>query len=273
MFEHPNEETAEGNYRNYLIGIQNGLKPSMWGVSVHPAVILQSGSNYNDYDLFYRDLQILSLISRYCERPFWYTVCCQSYKSTNKGSTPYPTLEEMKFSAFSALAYGAQGLLYWSYRLREDEPTVFYQNAPIDRSGNKETAIWNAVKTVNNEVKALNNVFFESFLIDARHTGSKQYDATSMLTGAFGPLISLTTEDAGVLVSHINTHGQDYLVIVNHAFRDGEADSQKIILNFADTWTVKQITAVNGAAVENAVSAKALSLDLPRAGYLVFKWN
>lgn len=273
MFEHPNEQTAEGNYRNYLIGIQNGLSPSMWGISVHPAVILQSGTNYNDYDLFYRDLQILSLISRYCERPFWYTVCCQSYKTENKGATPYPTLAEMKFSALSALAYGAQGLLYWSYRLREDEPTVFFQNAPLDRNGNKETAIWDAVKTVNSEVKALNSVFFGSFLVDVRHTGSKQYDATSMLTGGFGPLISLTTEDAGVLVSHLNTNGQDYLVIVNHTFRDGEPSFQNITLKFAEIWNVKRIMVSNGVAVETDLLNSTVGFLLPRAGYLIYKWS
>lgn len=273
MAAHANATNAEDNYRDYLIRFQDNIGPSEWYTAVHPAVIPKSGISFNDYDLFFRDLQIFSLMSRYCERPFWYTVCCMSYRDADGNSTPYPTLGEMRFSAFSSLAYGAQGLVYWSYRVREDEPTVFYQNAPLDRNGNKETAIWDAVKTVNSEVKALNSVFFESFLVDARHTGSKQYDATSMLKGSFGPLISLITEDAGVLVSHLNTNGQDYLVIVNHTFRDGEADYQKITLNFADAWTVKQIKAVNGAAVETAVSSKTLSLDLPRAGYLVFKWN
>lgn len=273
MYAHPNEETAGTDYRSYLINFQDKVRPSMWGTTVYPVVADKNGVNVFQYDLFFRDLQIMSLVSRYCERPFWYTVRCQSYTIQSGSYIPYPSVEEMRFSAFSALAYGAQGLLFWSYRQRENEPTVTFQNAPIDRNGNKVENIWNAVQTVNNEIKALNGIFFESFPVDVRHTGSKQYDATSMLTGGFGPLISISTENAGVLVSHLNTHGKDYLVIVNHTFMTGEADSQKITLTFADMWTVKQIKASNGTPTETAVTSKTVSVNLPRGGYLIYKWS
>lgn len=278
MNTHPNAESAGAdNYRNYMIRFQDNIYPSVWGTIVYPSGITAAGVKFNNYDLFFGDLEIYSLVSKYCERPFWFDVICQSYMNENGSQTGTPSIEEMRFCAFSALAYGAQGLMFWAYRLREDEVSngvtqVKYLTAPVDRNGNKITTIWNAVQTVNKEIAALNEVFYESYLVEVRHTGSKQYMATSMLDGPIGPLLSITTDSAGVLVSHINTHGQDYLIIVNHSFRDEDADYQSIELNFAENVSIKSLTVSGTSIVATTLSSSKQQKKLPRGGYLIFSW-
>lgn len=279
MNAHPNAESARAdNYRDYIIRFQDNIAPALWGTSVNPAGISTGGASFNNYDLFFRDLEIMALVSKYCERPFWWFVMCQSYMNASGSSTPYPSIEEMRFSAFSALAYGAQGLEFWSYRLRENEvlngvTQVTYLAAPVDRDGNIETDIWNAVKTLNQEITALNEVFFGSYLVGVRHTGTTQYDATSMLKGVFGPLASLTSESAGVLVSHLNTNGQDYLVIVNHSFMDGDTAYQGIVLEFSEEFSVKKLSVNRGSVVTTAVSSGKHQERLLRGEYLIYSWS
>ena len=65
---------AGGDYRDYMTKFQTIVKPSIWGTTVYPAVTHSGGVEFNEYDLFFRELEILSLISRYCELPFWFTV-------------------------------------------------------------------------------------------------------------------------------------------------------------------------------------------------------
>lgn len=268
-----NKDSAGADYRDYLMKYQENVKPSMWGTAVYPAVTLAAGK-FNDYNLFFSDLEILSLISRYCRRPFWYTIRCQSYKTPNGAFTPYPNVEEMRFAALSALAYGAQGLEYWSYRQRENEPNVTYQEAPIYRDGTKNNTVWNAVRTVNEEIMALNDIFFNAYLVKLRHT-SKQYGCTSLLEKgmAFGPLVSIETGDEGVLISHLNTHGEDYLIIVNHVFREGEADNQTIYLAFNNECSLHKIEVSNGCLNMTTLTARHYQINLPRGGYLIYKWS
>lgn len=101
---------AGGNYREYLMDFQDYVKPSSWGMTTFPTYKI-GNTEVDNRDLFYRNLEILSLISRYCLRPFRFTVRCQSFMdpSSNKAAIT-PTEEEMRYTAFSALAYGAQGL-------------------------------------------------------------------------------------------------------------------------------------------------------------------
>lgn len=267
----------EVTYRDYIITFQNYIEPSFWATSVYPIGINNQGANIDMRNLFYKDLQIFSLVSKYCERPFWYTVRCQSYEENNGASTPYPTEEEIRFSAFSALAYGAQGLQYWSFRQRENETLngvilVKYIDAPIGINGTINKQIYDAIKTVNNEIKVLNDIFYNSYLVEVRHTGSIQYEATSMLKGSIGPLESFTSQSEGVLISHLNTNGKDYLVIVNHAFNENDSASQSIGFIFSDEYNIYRISINNGYYTEIPITTKSLFMFLKRGQYIIFRW-
>ena len=64
-----------------------------------------------------------------------------------------PAKEEyLRFEAFSALGYGAQGIVYWTLGQRKSSPHETYTTALINLKGEK-TAAWYVAKKVNLENK------------------------------------------------------------------------------------------------------------------------
>lgn len=254
-------------FRNYILMFQDKIKPSLWSIAFYPKMFLEGITDF--YNYFYGNLEIFSLLSKYCERPFWGAVRCASFTTSSGIAASTPTEAEMRFLAFSALAYGAQGLIFNDYRVNSTHVT----NAPANANGTKNETVWNAVKTVISEVEAFNHIFFGSYLIGVRYTGNTQYYATSMLKGSFGPLISASSGYYGVLISHLNTKGQDYLVIVSGIFHETGPSSQNVALNFESNYDVHQITLKNGIVTETALTSYSNTYILKRGAYLIFKWT
>src|SRR5437868_3488260 len=73
------------------------------------------------------------------------------------GPYPIPTIEQLRVQVFSDLAYGAQGIQYFTYWTSKSDTWNFHE-APIDVSG-KRTAVYDRVKQMNAEIRALSPVF------------------------------------------------------------------------------------------------------------------
>ena len=121
----------------------------------------------------------------------------------------------LPFEAFSALAYGAQGIVYWAYAQQKSLKEDSFLSAPIDMNG-KKTKAWYAVQSVNQEIKAYSEVFLNSEVIDCQHTGNLDLKNVKIYQGNFGPIKTIKTEEMGVLLAHLKNTGGEYLVIVNH---------------------------------------------------------
>jgi hypothetical protein len=255
-------------YKQYIEKFQNVIQPSFFPYNMGLVYVLANGTVQKLYDQFFLDLEIFSLLSLYAERPFWAFVRCQAYVKSNGGSGPAPTVAQMRFAAFSALAYGAQGIVYDRYRQDSNTSDYTFSLAPLDREGNK-TDTWNYVKEVNTDIKALNSVFFETEAVIVRHTGKTQYAGTSMLKGAIGPIVQLVSQDAGVLVSHLNTNGTNYIVIVNHDIDK----SQLVILDFSDFWKVYRVYVSQGKMIKSLLTTTHTFYTIPAGGYLIFTWE
>jgi hypothetical protein len=260
-------QVEDGSYKDYIEQFQTVIQPSFFPYSWDFLYVLANGTVQKGYDQFFLDLEIYSLLALYSGRPFWAFVRCQAYVKSNGGSTPAPTVAQMRFAAFSALAYGAQGIIYDRYRQDPDNSDHTFSLAPIDRAGNK-TATWNYVQQVNTDIKALNSVFFETEPVMVRHTGSTQYTGTSMLQSAIGPVRKLTSQSEGVLVSHLNTKGTDYLVIVNHDVYN----TQSITLEFSKYWKIYRVYVLQGKMVKSLLTTTKATYILPAGGYLIFTW-
>ncbi len=208
-------------------------------------------------------------MSKECGTPFW--AYCQSMSFKNKDvQRPAATVPYLRFEAFSALAYGAQGIVYWTYGQRLSTKNEAYLSALVNLDGDK-TPAWYAARQVNNEIKALNDVFYNSRLVDCRHTGDILYRDTKKLSGTFGPLKHIVSGKEGVMVSHLKTNGNDYLIIVS---RD-PFSSQTVRLNFDDV-KVEELT-VSSSGNNYSVRKKKINGSVKRSlspgGYLVFNWN
>lgn len=256
------------NMRSYLDTIQKIFSPQVWCYDYYPMYV-KDGAEKVYRDPFYSDLEVFSTMSKRSGRPFWTYIQSMEFKNS---AIERPAAKEsyLRFVAFSALGYGAQGLLYWTYGQRYDFKSEEYMSALVNLNGKKSPA-WYAAQKVNNEIGALNDVFYNSKLVDCRHTGDILYSDTKKLSGTFGPLKHIVSGNEGVMVSHLKTNGNDYLIIVS---RD-PFHSQTVRLYFDDV-KVEELTVSssgNNYSVRNKKVSGTVKRSLQPGGYLVFKWN
>lgn len=258
------KSASEEYYKNYIDAFQDNLQPSFWPFLTFPTVVDSTTFPLQD---FYLDLEIFALMARYTNSPMWPYIRCRS--ETGSGNIlPAGTEARLRSAAFSALAYGAQGLVWWTYGPTTTS-TGKMVNGLVDGNGNR-TALWNIVKAINTQIASYSSVFAGSRLVKCRHTGTTQYGGTCKLKGAFGPLKGITSRSAGVLLSHLCKEGVDYLVIVNHPGAPG----QSLTLEFSDYWQVVQtVLSSSGFPMGNPISQTTLSLNLQPGGFLIFSWS
>ena len=79
--------------------------------------------------------------------------------STGKNLIQPVALEQyFKFEAFNSLAYGAQGLVYWTYAMSLNSETETYLSSLLNRRGER-TASWYFAKKTNEEIQKFNYIF------------------------------------------------------------------------------------------------------------------
>jgi hypothetical protein len=162
---------------------------------------------------FYANLEDIAKAAKAAGEPFWAFAL-----STAHDPYPVPTDAHIRFQIFSNLAYGAQGLQYFTYTTPVGSRWNFH-NAPIDENG-KKTEVYDVIAKVNKEVHALTDVFLGAEVLNVRHTGDMIPEGTkalydggkNVLPSEFGRLES---EGDGLVVSHFKNGQHEYLMLVN----------------------------------------------------------
>jgi hypothetical protein len=137
----------------------------------------------------------------------------QLYKSYNPEKTfvhGIPTLAELRLQAFADLAYGAQGIEYWSFR---------GFGSPLDAQG-KRTVVFDRLQKVSNEIQQLSGVFLGAKLISVAHTGMNIPNETKKLVELPAPIHLLETVGEGAVVSVLENDKNTFVVIVNRDFKN-----------------------------------------------------
>ncbi len=269
-----------GSHNKYLKLIQKIFHPVVWSYDFYPIASRQGKTIVNVTD-FFKYMQLFHDEAKTTGRPFWTYSMCMPYAYNCGDVTPaaltdgtangrlVPTEGELRFEAFSSLAYGAQGIVYWAYTQRPPQGPLtgttakyseYYLSAPIDIDGNK-TEIWYSVRNVNNEIRAFNDVFYGCKVIDVVHT-SKTYPGTKAYTPEFGYFKTLETGTEGVLVSHLHNKGKDYIMIVNH----DPLHPQTIQIEFQNP---RKITEMLPTGKRKPVTSKTRTLS--PGGYILYR--
>ena len=255
------------DYSQYIKDFQNSLNPSFWPYRYFSFVdAAQSPSTR--YANFYRGLETFSFMSRYTNVPLWSYI--RSVRPSGLATVDSRITEAMiRFEAFSALANGAQGIVYWRYRPDSDKTEGL-----VTAAGAK-TGLWNYAQTVNREIASYNFIFAGCRLVACRHTGKNKLPMTCWISGSesFGPLMNIQSEDPGVLISHINNDGKNYLVIVNHSV----TASQALTLNFSRYWSIYQLKDLTETPYPSPAipteTPLTLNVTLPAGGYIIYRWD
>ena len=129
-------------------------------------------------------------------------------QSTECASHVLPTRAMLNYQAATSLAYGAKGLLYFTYaQVIHDQNNECFGPAVIDKDGNK-THVYNDITEINNKIHKNGKLFLE-----LKHRGvvffSKDFEKFSTIQ----PDFKIDTDE--ILVGVFDYDGKTYLYPVN----------------------------------------------------------
>lgn len=263
--------------------LQQLLHPAVWCYDYYPvfqvyAIDERSGKKipegqpYFNANMF-KWLEYYRENSRSTGRPFWYYVLSMEYETpikdkdgSFKGQYLHrPVTEDfMRFSTFSALAYGAKGLRFWTYSMLQSRSYETYLEAPIDNTGHT-TRIWQELKNVISEVRRFNDLFLNSKVEHIYHSGKRNMASTVRQPDCVGPFRTLTSGEKGVLTSLMTYDGKYYMLIVNHDI----LNSQKMRATAAKGIKVRDLT----AGAKKFSSKSSYTFTLQPGGYVLLEYN
>ncbi len=199
-------------YREYVQQFIKDVPLQLLSFDHYPVVADASGER-SLRDMWYENLEIFSDEARKAGKPFWafaLTVAHEPY--------PIPTLAELRLQVYSNLAYGAQGIQYFTYWTPE-AGTWDFHHAPIDFDTKKRTEVYDKIKLLNAEIKNLSSVFMNSRVVSVGHTGADIPKGTNRL-GKLPDAIKFFEVEGGAVVSVLEKENQSFLVIVNRDFKN-----------------------------------------------------
>ena len=180
---------------------------------------------------WYHSLETVLDTSKLSGRPYWAFALSCALRHKPGNDYPIPTEGHLRLQQYSNLAYGAQGLWYYSYHASPKPPArMFSQGHPLAYGGRRST-VYERMRRVNAEFQARAFVFLGAKVETVRHTGLAWPGEGTRLSGAFVPpgtvrltpgdlppwVKSLETPDGGAVVSRLVNGGKEYLVVVNRS--------------------------------------------------------
>ncbi len=177
---------------------------------------------------WYENLETISREARKREIPFWAFVL-----ATAHGKYPIPEIPHLRLQAFTSLAYGAQGIQYFTYWMIP--PTRHDFHSPPVFWGGRKTKVYERVRQVNREIRALSPVFAEAKVVQAGYTGTLPSETRPFQP--VSPVLCLDTKGRRALVSLLDQPGYRYMAIVNQDYEK----EMELKVEFDATRTVGQV--------------------------------
>lgn len=203
----PAEELGTVDYEDYVERFVERVRLPLISYDFYPIVRDDSTGHVYWREPHFENLEIVSRVARRHNMPFW-AFCL----STAHHPYPVPGDSHMRFEAFTALAYGAQGIQYFTYWQPASKRWDFH-HAPIDETG-KRTDVYYMVKNLNREIQALAPVFLGAEVDDVSFIGRvpKGTKALEALPEGFG---TVSVDGPGVLVSQFHNGDKQYVMFVS----------------------------------------------------------
>ncbi len=163
---------------------------------------------------WYLNLEEFSEEMKRVNKPFWGFSLATAHVNPPIGYYPVATVAAMKLQQYSNLAYGAQGLQFFTYWTPNKCEPMFFHDGPMSQQG-KRTPVYERVREVIQELQARAFIFLGSEMQSVWHTGATLPTGTKPL-GELPPFVkSFEILGGGAVVSHLRNGQQEYLVVVN----------------------------------------------------------
>lgn len=216
----PNYATKEGlgteTYREYVQLFIKEVPLQLLSFDHYPIVVDETGKRTMRPE-FYENLEIFSDEARNAGKPFWAFALTVAHKPY-----PIPTPAEIRLQVYSNLAYGAQGIQYFTYWTPKPGTWDFHQG-PIEYDTKKRTEVYDYVTQMNHEIAGLSHVFLDAEVVSVAHTGDQIPQGTRRLGALPDVITRFETEGTGAIVSMLKKDNKSYLVVVNRDFQQSMA--------------------------------------------------
>ncbi len=222
-------------YEDFLDEFIAKFDPPLLTFDFYPIKSDEAGGYRVDRDLFYKYLNIFANKSQQYGIPFWsYCLCLEHTVKETVKETIYPVITEgmLRFEAFSALAFGAQGIVFWGYKQDykafgkdqngnpiNDEngektkrlvitdglaPVDLYGNLP--RKSQNDPVIWDMVQNITAEIADKNDYFYKCKMTSHNECSGNNQDLN--MNGEAG-LDKIRISGRGFLMTRIETPDQE----------------------------------------------------------------
>ena len=156
---------------------------------------------------YYENLKIISEAAKKAGKPFWAFALAVAH-----GPYPIPSPAHLRHQVYCNLAYGAQGIQYFTYWTPESTRWDFH-DGPIGIDG-RRTVVYDRVKALNKELRALSGVFVGSRILSVGHSGYVMPKGATPFETRL-PFEEISTGGFEGVVSWFETNGRKYLMVVN----------------------------------------------------------
>ena len=138
-------------YREYVHQYLEIVQPSVLSFDHYPLKIFNDETSITEDYLL--NLEIISEEAKAAGVPFWCFLQTMAYGNSNRS----PDYDDLRWQAYTSLAFGARGLQHFCYWTPTDG-TEHFEDAMIDREGNK-TPIYDYASQVNHELLAFDHIY------------------------------------------------------------------------------------------------------------------
>jgi hypothetical protein len=243
-------EVIGGNYDKYLNAAVNILKPDVLMTDPYPFYGGGTGTNYLETLALVRENALKAKI------PYW--IWAQSHGMSPAGPFQEPSESEMRYQAYTALAYGFTGISYWTYA-SSYKP---YTNAMLDANGSPTHMYYSAMKLVP-ELKVLGErlknmtstgVYYQPgrICVDNQWVFPQPKGTVRWTPQADSRIKSIECSDGvdGFLIGFFkNDVGEEYFMLVNthHAAgKDAASTSAAISIQFNEVSKLERLNRQTG---------------------------
>lgn len=191
-------ERLGGTYDHYLDMFLDGTGVGLLSYDYYP--IVDKGEGPFLKDTYYRDLYDISRKAIQKGIPFWAFTWSRDF---HQDEFPFATREWLRMQLFSDLAFGAQGVQYFTY-----EKGLIYNGV--------RNEIWDYAKEINAEIQNLKWVFLEDRFVDAWHVGDSLYEGVKPLDMSVLPEFKeISTSGGDTVITRLDKGDDHFLMVLN----------------------------------------------------------
>jgi len=260
-------------YLKYVQSFLREVPVEILSFDYYPIIVNKSGVR-SLRTRWYENLEIISDEARKAGKPFWAFALSTAFLSQ-----PIPTLSDLRLQVYSNLAYGAQGIQYFTYWTPKPHGKWNFHDGPIDGNTKQKTQAWYNVQQMNREIKSLSGVFFGAQVMQVRHIvtnasgkngsipkGTARFDFSNRPAEASIIKTFTVPKNTNAVVSFLKNGNRCYMMVINRNLSGGEN------LTFTITGgDGLQLIKKDGAAV--SASSEDSSRTVTPGDALIYGWD